>query len=385
MKKTRCPLCFSDDVEELYRQKNIPVFNNIVYDNIKESEDCSKGTIGLAFCNNCSFVFNLQLNKKLLEYNGDYDNNRSFSDYYNKYTDNLIKLLIDKFQIKNKQILEIGSGDGAFLKSLCKQSDSNGIGFDPSYKGIKKIGNISFINDYFSKKYSKIKADIIVLRHLLEHIENPNKFLSNILHDITAKEHIIVLEVPDFDWILKHQAYWDITYEHCNYFTASSIKKLFNLKGITLVNIFNSFSGQYLIVIGKFGPTSINQRKQSILRGNCAKDIKDFIGNLKIKKNKINSKLDKIKKFTIWGISGKGVIFINMLDKKNLEKIPFVIDINKSKQGKYCPGTDKKIVAPTALNQDKEIKNIIIMNPNYYKEISQQLKGYGRKFNLIKI
>lgn len=385
MKKTKCPLCFSKNIEKIYCQKNIPVFNNIVYDNAEESKKCKKGVIRLMLCNNCGFVFNSQLNKKLLKYNKDYDSNRSFSDYYNKYVDNLIKLLVDKYQIRNKHILEIGGGDGAFLKSLCKQSDSKGTGFDPSYKGKKQIGNISFVNDYFSKKYSNTKTDIIVLRHILEHIENPNNFLSSILDNINTGESIIIIEVPDFDWILKHQTYWDITYEHCNYFTVESIKNLFKLKKTALIDIFNSFSGQYLIAIGKFKSTSANYNEPSMLSENYIKNIQDLINNLKIKKNKVNSILGKIKKFTIWGIAGKGVIFINMLDEKILKKIPFVIDINKNKQGKYCPGTNKKIVAPTILNQEKEINDIIIMNPNYYEEISQQLKSYGRKFNLIKI
>ena len=73
---------------------------------------------------------------------------------------------------------------------------------------------------------------------------------------INTEESIIIIEVPDFDWILKHQTYWDITYEHCNYFTMESIKNLFKLKKIDLIDVFNSFSGQYLIVIGKFKSTS---------------------------------------------------------------------------------------------------------------------------------
>jgi len=189
---------------------------------------------------------------------------------------------------------------------------------------------------------------------------------------------------------LKQKTYWDITYEHCNYFTKESIKNLFKLKKISIIDIFNVFSGQYFIVVGKFKLANFNleeveKNKIKILNENYKRDIKDSINQINFNKNKINSLLNKLEKFTIWGISGKGVIFINMLNKKIREKIPFVIDINKNKQGRYCPGTDKKIVSPEILRKEKNINDIIIMNPIYYNEISKQLKSYGRKFNLIKI
>jgi len=391
MQKTVCPLCFSENIEEIYQQKNIPNFNNVTYNDPEESKNCNKGEIILKLCNNCGFVFNSHSNKDILKYNKGYDNNRLFSDAYNKYINNIVRKLINNYQIKNKHILEIGCGNGHFLKLLCKESDSVGIGFDPAYKGEKQIGEVSFIDEYFSKKYYNIKTEIIVLRHILEHIEKPNNFLSTIINNINyKKELIIIIEVPDLEWILKQKTYWDITYEHCNYFTKESIKNLFKLKKISIMDIFSVFSGQYFIVIGKFKLANFDleemeENKIKILNENYKRDIKDSINQINFNKNKINSLLNKLEKFTIWGISGKGVIFINMLNKKIREKIPFVIDINKNKQGRYCPGTDKKIVSPEILRKEKNINDIIIMNPIYYDEISKQVADYGRKFNLIKI
>lgn len=386
IQKTVCPLCFSENIEEIYRQKNIPIFNNVTYGDPEESKKCNKGEIILKLCNSCGFVFNSYLNKELLKYNKNYDNNRLFSDFYNKYINSIIRKLINNYQIKNKHILEIGCGNGHFLKLLCKESGSAGIGFDLAYKGKKQIGKVSFIDESFGKKYYNIKTEIIILRHTLEHIEKPNNFLSAIINNINSKKELmIIIEVPNFDWILKQRTYWDITYEHCNYFTKGSIKNLFKLKKINLLDIFNSFSGQYLVAIGKFKSISASHNKPSMLNKSYIKDIRNLINNLKIKKNKINSKLGKVKNLTIWGMSGKGVTFINMLDEKIREKIPFMIDINKNKQGRYCPGTDKKIVAPEILKKEKNINDIIIMNPIYCNEISKQLKSYGRRFNLIKI
>ena len=38
----------------------------------------------------------------------------------------------------------------------------------------------------------------------------------------------VYIEVPNKDWILTHKAFFDITYEHVNYFSQISLKKLFD-------------------------------------------------------------------------------------------------------------------------------------------------------------
>lgn len=390
LEKTGCPLCFSMNLENIYRQNETPVFANTVYKSVEKSKRCDKGEINLKLCNNCGFVFNSKLDTKLLKYDKNYDNNRTFSNLYNKYTHNLSQKLINKYKINNKSILEIGCGDGSFLRVLCKKSDSEGIGFDPVYKGKKQVGKVVFIDKSFNENYYKMDIDIVILRHVFEHIEKPNIFLSEIVKNINPKKELmVIIEVPDFKWTLENRAYWDFGYEHCNYFTKESIKNIFKLKGINCVDLFNVFSNQYLIAIGKFKPIVSNlemkkENKIKISDKNYVKNIRKMIKKININKNQINSDLNKISKFTLWGGAGKGVIFLNMLSEENKRKIPFIIDINKNKQGKYCPGTNKKIVDPKILRREK-INDIIIMNPIYYEEISNQLTDYGRKFNLIKI
>jgi SAM-dependent methyltransferase len=374
-------------VEEFYRQGDIPVHVNTIYNTCEEAMNCGRGTISLALCRSCGLVFNSEFSDSLLKYNKDYDNDQYCSSYYREYANSLVKILIDRYHIRNRRILEVGCGNGEFLKLFCKESHSKGVGIDPAYRGRKKTDSISFIADYFNEKYFKVKADVLILRHILEHIENPSDFLIYVIHnvDFDAKSTVMI-EVPDFEWIFKQGAYWDITYEHCNYFTKESLRHLFELSKIQVNDIFNTFSSQYLVAIGelsKKGASGIKLPAQTYPR---KKVISDFTSNVRKRKSRICSITSEIGgPFTIWGIAGKGVTFINMLDEKNQREIPFVIDINKKKQGKYCPGTGHKIEPPTILEQEKDLKCIIVMNPNYYDEISQFLEIYNRKFSLITI
>lgn len=87
----------------------------------------------------------------------------------------------------------------------------------------------------------------------------------------------------------------------------------------------------------------------------------------------------------VGGGASKGVIFLITLDNKRREKIKFVVDINKNKQGRYTAVTGKIIKSPDALKEENSVKNIIIMNPNYEEEILETLKKIDREFNIYKI
>ncbi|REN21137.1 methyltransferase domain-containing protein, partial [Mycobacterium tuberculosis] len=71
-----------------------------------------------------------------------------------------------------------------------------------------------------------LSADTIVLRHVLEHIPQPFEFLKEIA-DANGGQGKIYIEVPCFDWICRHGAWFDIFYEHVNYFRATDFERMF--------------------------------------------------------------------------------------------------------------------------------------------------------------
>lgn len=74
-----------------------------------------------------------------------------------------------------KKIIEIGCGKGYFLEML-RKNGFDVTGFDPAYEG----DNPYIVKDYYSDQYSHLNADLIILRHTLEHIDDPLKFLHSI-------------------------------------------------------------------------------------------------------------------------------------------------------------------------------------------------------------
>ena len=82
------------------------------------------------------------------------------------------------------------------------------------------------------------------MRHVLEHILNPINFLSEVKKS-NGGQGLIYIEVPCFDWIMKNRTWFDIFYEHINYFRLDDFKRMFG----RVIECGYCFGGQYLYVI----------------------------------------------------------------------------------------------------------------------------------------
>jgi ABC-type Fe3+-hydroxamate transport system substrate-binding protein len=76
----------------------------------------------------------------------------------------------------------------------------------------------------------------------------------------------------------------------------------------------------------------------------------------------------------IWGTGSKGVTFLNSVPAAR--QIAYAVDINPRKQGMFVAGSGQKIVSPAFLVAYQP-DVVIIMNPNYEAEISNQLAALG--------
>lgn len=374
-----CPICDSSSFEKIVFRTNVPVHENLIYETTNEAKQIPTGEILSMMCKQCNFVFNQKFDLSKLSYGDGYNNSQNSSKFFKDHVDSLIQQLISKTLLEKKRILEIGCGDGYFLKKLLNETDKNfGIGYDPSYNESNESLDDIRIEKKFFDDTCKEDADLIISRHTIEHIPEPIKFLKDI-RKISKLNTRIFIETPDVEWILKNSVFWDITYEHCSFFSKNSISTALQISGFQINSIKKIFNNQYMWI------EAIPSNSTNITFNNSLNSfVANFSEKYEQKQNEFQAKILNFRKkgnVAVWGAAGKGVNFTNMLDP-NHDLIDCLIDLNPKKWGKFIAGTGHEIINFTDI-ENREINTAIVMNPNYFDEISSLVKENNLQLELV--
>jgi SAM-dependent methyltransferase len=379
-KNRLCPVCSGKDILQVITIKDVPVYCNVLYSTAEEAVNAPRGNIVLNYCPQCGHIFNSAYESGKMDYSQEYENSLHYSACFQEYALSLAKRLVEAYDLHGKRILEIGCGKGDFLNMLCELGENTGIGFDPSYQKDRfpadSLRRFSVINDFYSEKYADYKADLIVCRQVLEHIEAPRTFVSMLRQSTGSNGNtILFFEVPNIMFTLKDLGIWDLIYEHCGYFSEASLSYLFASCGFGAQKIGTDFGGQYIGIEASAlqGPSDYDIE----LMNNTDKLIsyvKSFSDNYHRKvsewKNIVEEFENGKKKAVVWGAGSKGVTFLNVLGLK--KQIKYIVDINPHKQSMYVPGTGQMVIPPGKL-QDIHPDFVIAMNPLYIDEIRKMI------------
>jgi len=377
-----CPVCGNDQIYRFFNVENVPIQCNLLWNTREEALAAPRGNISLGFCEYCGHIFNTLFDPAVINYDQQYENALYYSNVFNDYAEYLSKYLLDRYNLLNKSIIEIGCGQGHFLSRLCKQGDSRGLGFDPGYRQSESITsvkkNIKIIKDYYGEKYNAYEADLIYSRQVLEHVPEPYQFVIDIYEAALERGTSVFIEVPSAMFTLKEQAFWDIIYEHYSYFTKESITALFQSANFEIENTYDLYHEQFLGIEVK----PVKRKSNRIKAIKKDSDLFNYVRNYhQFYLDKINYWHEQIKEwmkdhrsFIVWGVGSKGVMFLNELGISN--EMPNVIDINPRKQGKFVTGTGQQIMSPDILKKIKPY-TLIITNSIYLQEIKRKLYEMG--------
>ena len=350
-----CPLCHAKEMQTVYRVASVPVFQNRVYTSRAAARDAPVAELALTLCRSCQFVFNACFDDSLLVYDAQYQNEQALSALFDGYLESIVDLLGAR-GFRNKRVLEIGCGKGTFLQKLW-QRGIDACGCDSAYEGNDpRIARAVFSAEVASAK----DADLIVLRHTLEHISNPLQFLHGVAAATSGNAQIFI-EVPSFEWIVRKRAFWDLFYEHCNYFTTQSLGNLFENAEQGFL-----FNGQYMYILAELGSLRAQAAPSRVPLDLAVGAFESVTGEYRELVRRYAQE-----NLVIWGAGAKGSTFVSMTDPYG-QHIAFVIDINPRKQGTYIARTGHRILAPGELDELASA-HVLVMNENYYDEVRSAL------------
>jgi hypothetical protein len=220
----------------------------------------------------------------------------------------------------------------------------------------------------------------VLLRHVLEHIPQPLAFLRALRSAVPDGTPLFV-EVPELDWMLRNDAFWDFCYEHCNYFTPSSLAGAMARAGFPAERQQSSFGDQYQWALGRAGqpgtPPAPADEGLTRLRGYADRER----ANIERARALVSDGAGQ-GACVLWGMATKGVVFASLIGGQRLAG---GVDINPNKQGKFVPGTGLQIHPPEWLRGLGGKVTVLVMNPNYTPEIQARLSELGVNAQLISL
>jgi SAM-dependent methyltransferase len=388
-----CPSCGVVEMQVFYQQKNVPVHSVLLHPTREDAVNYPTGHISLGFCSACGFISNLAFEPEVQEYSGKYEATQGYSDTFNAFHKRLALDLIERYQLRDKSIIEIGCGQGEFLALLCELGNNRGFGFDPAYvpgrSNIKKSNNLSFIQDFYSEKYSNYQGDFTCCKMTLEHIWPTFEFIDMIKCSIgDSPQGIAFFQVPNARYVFGDVAFWDIYYEHCSYFSLGSISRLFERASFRVVDLWTDYEDQYLMIGARPSEQRVNnQLPQSkdlqVLTEEVARFREIVPQRIAAWRERVKSLRSQGKKIVLWGGGSKAVAFLTTLGI-TLEQIEFVVDINPFKSGTFMAKTGQEITSPEKM-REYQPDVVFVMNPIYCSEIQKALNTMGLVPKLLSV
>lgn len=328
-----------------------------------DSLECETGVdLTVCQCSGCGLV---QLSDDPVPYYREVIRAAAFSEVIKEFKAKQFASLIQKYSLQGKKVIEIGCGCGEFL-ALLQQFDVDAYGLEYSESSVAQCLK-NGLN--VAKGYPDSKADVLakgpfdafLLLMFLEHMPDPNSALKGI-YDNLSDGAIGLVEVPNFDMMLRNQLFSEFIGDHLLYFSRETLQTTMNLNGFEIIEC-NELRDDYVI--------------SAVVKKRGKLDISNFYDyQIKIK-NEINEYIGRFggKKVAIWGAGHQALAIIALT--KIEDKIRYVVDSAPFKQGKYTPATHLPIVAPDALKSDP-VDAIIVMAASYSDEVAGILR---RKFN----
>ncbi|MDE1870250.1 MAG: class I SAM-dependent methyltransferase [Candidatus Micrarchaeota archaeon] len=280
-------------------------------------------------------------------------------------------------------VTDIGSNDGTLL-TLYKQDGIRKIGFEPSDVGYKSAPGSTIVHDFFNKesywKAADTKAKIITSISMFYDLPNPNEFVQDIKKCL-SEDGVWVIQMNYLMLMLKNNTYDDICHEHLEYYSLNAIENLLGRNGMKLIdaelNSVNGGSIRVFVVDEKSalgsGSGAENLRKiremEKAMELSKIETYEKFQRRMDENRKKViefmDAEMAKGKKFVIWGASTRGLVQVQYLGITS-KQIPYAIDKNPRKWGRYYSGTGIKLVS---LEEAKKMKpDYVLVLPYHFLE-----------------
>lgn len=340
--------------------QNFPTADTLSLDNGKDLDVCQ--------CSACGLV---QLMGQPVSYFKDVIRATAFSKEMGDFRATQFEQWVEKYQLANQPILEIGCGKGEYL-SLLNAAGVNAHGLEHASSSVEHCMNLGlnvtqgYLGDTGTSSLNTMQFNGFVCLNFMEHWPNPTASLRHLIGHLTDGA-IGLMEVPNFDMIIEKGLFSEFIADHLLYFTQTTLRTLLESNGFEVLECKPVWHDYILsAVVRKRRATNLKFFEQFKL--DITSQLQQYISRF------------PNQKVAVWGAGHQSLAVIALADIS--AQLAYVIDSAPFKQGKYTPATHLPIVSPDQLPREP-VDAIIVMAASYSDEVAQLIRAqYSKEIHL---
>jgi methyltransferase family protein/C-methyltransferase-like protein len=358
----------------------VPVTCASIFASRQEALDVPAGDVNLVACNVCGFVFNRSFDAALGAISARYESSQAASAHFGAFARSLARDWIARHDLRGRTVLEVGCGGADFLRLMLSEGVGTGIGIDPCCDPGAAFGqaNMHLIADVFDTRALHLQAHALVCRHTIEHIGDVRGFLL-LLREWALRNPgaVLLFELPASERIFTERAFWDVYYEHCNYFTERTIRLAFEIAGFEVRRAERVYDGQYLIVEASVTPVkTVTISDTSAALGECrafGAAVNEAVERCRERLRTLTQGENAGAPLVLWQGASKTVGFLSAVGASMVDS---AVDLSPQRQGRFLPGSGLQVHAPAELTR-LQPRHVVLMNAVYLREVQAQVQTLG--------
>jgi hypothetical protein len=362
----------------------VPVLLNVLAPTEEEARSAPSGRLELVECEVCGVVFNRAFER--VPYGPDYFVDPTRSARYREHLDDVSdRLAVHMEGHAAFSVVDVGAGQGSFLAHLAGRLGPRvprAHGFDPAFRASEarlpsNVGVTAARLDAGGAAALDFAPDVVVTRHVVEHVADPVPFLASPRVCLAAPFTLLV-ETPNVAHSLAQGLLHDFCYEHCTMLTDTALVEVLRRAGYERIHVADAFGGEYLLAFAAAPGARSAARPAAITRRSASARLADVATRF------VPEHRERLRRargpIALWGAAGKGALFAHLVDPDR-ELVNVVVDIHPSKQGMFLPGTGHRVASPEEARQRK-VRTVVVANPTYLDEITSLCDAAGLRVDV---
>lgn len=356
----------------------------------------------LLTCTHCWLVQTEDFARRGELFSNEYAYFSGYSTSWLRHSETYVEHMVDRFGLgANSHLVEVASNDG-YLLQFVKARGIHCLGIEPTAStatAARKRG-IEVVQDFFGEALARklaaqgSRADLIVANNVLAHVPDINDFVRGFAA-LLKPNGVATFEFTHLMRLVTERQFDTIYHEHFSYLSLTAVRTIFEANGLAIFDVEEllTHGGSLRVFAARADtrPHAISSRVRSLLdrEQDAGVTSLDFYRALQGQAEAVAAELlaflvqvrNSGKTCAGYGAAAKGNTLINFAGIRP-HLLPWVVDRNPAKLGKYLPGSRIPVVGEERI-RDERPDYVLILPWNLSDEIIGQLehiRKHGGRF-----